>query len=274
MTESEDMPMNGPLEGRRALITGATAGIALAAAEGMLRAGATVTLNGRDPARLDRVAGDLRERLGKNADVRTAPGDVGLPGDIDAILQAAGQVDILVNGAARIVRSKSWLDYGDDEWIAHFQTNVLGGVRLCRQVLPSMLERGHGRVIFISSDTGVTPTSLSPYAVTKTAQVTIARSLALSTRNTSVTVNSILPGPTTGEAFTQMLEDDVASGTASSLEEAGRNFVAQARPDSLLGRPTTPAEVASLILYLVSDDAIGINGAAVRFEGGSIRSLF
>lgn len=266
--------MGTELQGKHSLVTGSTAGIGLAIAEALLRAGAAVTLNGRDPHKLQRAAETLREQFGSAAEVSTAPGDVGSAADVGSILRAAGQVDILINGAATNLRSRTWLEYTDEDWITHFETNLLGGVRLCRGVLPGMLERGHGRIVFISSDTGVTPIGLTPYAVTKTAQVAVARALALTTRNTQVTINSILPGPTTGEVFTQMLEDDVAAGTAEDLEQAGRNFVAQVRPDSLLGRPTTPAEVASLIMYLVSDEAIGINGAAVRFEGGSIRSLF
>ncbi|MFT4210946.1 MAG: SDR family oxidoreductase [Microbacterium sp.] len=266
--------MSHSLSHRHALVTGSTAGIGLATAEGILRRGGTVTINGRDEQRLAQAAAGLRERLGEDIDLRAVHADVGTAAGVAEVLAEVTDVDILVNGAATMIFTPDWTQITDDEWFQTFETNLLAGIRLCRALLPGMIERGHGRIVFISSDVAVDVTEpLSSYSVTKTAQLGLARGLAVATARTGVTVNTVLPGPTSGDGFSRMLEMDVAAGRATDLDDAGRKFVAAHRPNSLLGRPATPEEVASMILYLVSDESLATNGAAVRVDGGTIRSI-
>jgi len=151
---------------------------------------------------------------------------------------------------------------------------VLSGVRLARAYLPAMLKKNWGRIIFISSESAQhIPAEMIHYGMTKTAQVAVARGLAESLAGTGVTVNSVLAGPTASEGASKFLEN-MAKQQNLSTAEVERQFFASTRPTSLLKRFETPEEVAAVVAFLASTQAVAINGAAVRAEGGVVRSIF
>ncbi len=264
--------MHISLTGKTALVSGSSAGIGFAVAVGLARAGASVVLNGRNGDAVERAAARLIREVPDAASPCLVVADVGDPRGAAEICREAPKVDILVNNAATFP-SGPIAASSDEDFETAFGVNVMAGVRLSRAYAPGMVERGWGRIIFVSSDAALqTRTGMVPYSVSKTAQLAFARGLAQELAGSGVTVNSVLPGATTTEAFVAMLRDDVEAGRASDVEEAGRAYVARHAP-SLLGRPTTPEEVAHLFVYLASDLSLATNGAALRVDGGSISTL-
>ena len=262
--------MDMDLSGRRALVTGSTGGIGLAVATGLAGQGAAVVLNGRTPDRVSQAAATVREAV-PGAEVLEAPGDVGTADGVAAVLAAAGRVDVLVNNTG-VFAPVPFAEIDDDAWQQVWATNVMSGVRLSRALAPGMAERGWGRIVFVSSESALQiPPEMVHYGVTKTAQLGLSRGIAESYPGTGLTVNAVLPGPTTSEGFTAMLADE-AERQGVSVAEAGRRFVAGNRPSSLLGRPTSPEEVANLVVYLCTPAASGTTGAALRVDGGVVRS--
>jgi NAD(P)-dependent dehydrogenase (short-subunit alcohol dehydrogenase family) len=256
------------LSGRTALVTGSTAGIGFGTARALLDAGADVVVNGRTQERVDEALSKLghgRAR-GVAADVATAEGCA-------ALVEAEPDVDVLVNNAGTMTAAPVF-ETSDEDWESLFALNVMSGVRLSRHHIPRMVERGWGRVIFISSESALhIPTESVHYGMTKAAQLAIARGMAESVPASGVTVNSVLPGPTTSELMSGMLQGQVDSGEAADLDEAGRNFIADARPTSILQRPATVAEVANMIAYVASPLASATTGAALRVDGGVVRAI-
>ena len=265
--------MDLELSGKRALITGSTQGIGRAIADALLDEGVTLIVNGRDAGRVAETVDELSARgavSGIAADLATAAG-------ADAVIAEAGgdgPIDILINNVS-YYEVRPFFEIDDDEWPAMFELNVMSGVRLARALLAGMLERDWGRIVFIGSDQSSKPNPLmAHYAMTKTAQVSVARSLAELTRGTGVTVNTVQAAPTwtgTVAAFMdQMAEREAttpaAMSTAYFAEGAGRT--------SLLQRWAEPAEIASLVAFLCSPRAAAINGAAPRADGGIVHSLF
>lgn len=262
--------MDLQIQGKKALVTGSTAGIGLAIGRRLAAEGAHVVLTGRDPDKLQQAAEDLRTSTGSEisgvvADVATAEGAA-------TMLAQVPEVDILVNNLG-IYESKAFEQITDADWHRYFEINVMSGVRLARGYFPAMLASGSGRIIFISSETGLAvDPGMIHYAMTKTAQLSIARGLAGLTRGTGVTVNSVLPGPTRSEGIVDYLRS-IASNPDASAEEAEAEFFAGARSGSLLQRMIEADEIASLVAYLASPLAAATNGAAVRVEGGLVNSL-
>lgn len=254
------------LAGRTALVTGSTGGIGAAIVAGLRDAGAAVWVNGRDPARTAAAA----ERLGG----RPAPGDVGTAGGCAAVVAAVPDVDVLVNNAG-IFEPAPFLEIPDEDWTRHFEVNVMSGVRLTRAYLPGMLERGWGRVMFISSESALhIPAEMVQYGMTKTAQLAVSRGVAEAFPGRGVTVNAVLPGPTMTEGMRAMLEGRAGGPLDDdAVDAAGRAFIAAHRPTSLLGRPATPEEVANMVVYLASEQASATTGAAVRVDGGVVRAI-
>lgn len=259
------------LDSKLALVTGSTAGIGLATAQALAREGARVILNGRTTARIDAAAGRIREAVpaarieGVAADVSTAEGCA-------RIIAAHPEVDILVNNYG-LFEPKRFEDIADREWLHFFEANVLSGVRLARHYVRGMRERDWGRIVFVSSESGVQiPTEMIHYGVTKTAQIAVARGLAETLSGTSVTVNSVLPGPTASEGVERFIAQAAAASgkDATTLE---RDFFATARPSSVLQRFAAPDEVASLIAYVCSARASATTGAALRVDGGVVRAI-
>jgi NAD(P)-dependent dehydrogenase (short-subunit alcohol dehydrogenase family) len=250
------------LSGRTALVTGSTAGIGFAAAEGLLKAGATVVITGRTEERVAEAVGKLSaggDVRGVAADLATAQGAADLVGQVP-------DVDVLVNNLG-IYGAKPVFEIDDAEWQRYFDTNIMSGVRLARHYTPRMVERGWGRVIFVSSESGVfTPTEMVHYGMTKTAQIAISRGMAQEVKGTGVTVNSVLPGPTLTPGVEEFIRDRVGEGGEAE-------FVRTERPTLLLGRLIRPHEVANLITYVASDLSSATTGAALRVDGGTAPTL-
>lgn len=262
--------MDLQLTNKVALITGSTAGIGLAIARRLAAEGAEIILTGRTQARLQEAqAAILAETPG--ATVRGVAVDFGRSEQIDYLLMQVPAVDILVNNVG-IFEPKPFVEIPDEDWLRFFEVNVLSGVRLSRQYFPQMLKKNWGRILFISSESGLQiPEEMIHYGTTKTAQLAVARGLAELTKGTEVTVNSVLPGPTASEGVEEFIQKMSAEG--KSKEEAEREFFQNARPSSLLQRFATTDEVANMVAYLASPLASATNGASVRVDGGVIRSI-
>lgn len=265
--------MTAPLTGQRALVTGSTAGIGYAIAEALARAGAQVIVNGRTQARVDEALRSLRSTLGNDAKIAGAAADVGTAAGTQALIERHPDIDILVNNAG-IFAVQPFLESSDEDWQRFYDVNVLSGVRLSRHYLAGMLKRNRGRIIFISSESGIQiPVEMVHYGMTKAAQIAIGRGLAQMTAGTAVTVNSVLPGPTRSEGVGTFIAEFAAKQNVTP-EQFERDFFATARPTSLLKRFIEPAEVAKVVAFVASPDASAINGAAVRAEGGVVLSAF
>jgi NAD(P)-dependent dehydrogenase (short-subunit alcohol dehydrogenase family) len=263
--------MNIDLSGKTALVTGSTAGIGYAIAKGLAASGASVVLNGRKQATVDAAVSKLSGEV-KGAKARGIAGDVSTPAGCKALVAALPDVDILVNNAG-IFEPKEFADIPDEDWTRLFETNVMSGVRLSRTYLPGMLKRNWGRIIFISSESGLNiPTEMIHYGMTKTAQLAVARGLAKLTRGTAVTVNSVLPGPTMSEGVETFVKD-LARQNNQSEAEAAANFVKQHRPGSLLQRFASVEEIANIVVFVASKEAAVTNGAAIRAEGGIVDTI-
>ena len=258
--------MDLQLEGKRALITGSTAGIGFAIAAALAREGASVIVTGRTEERVIAAIGRIGEAEG-------FAGDLANPPAIEELTRLYPSVDILINNMG-IFFPKEFAQIADEEWSRIWEANVMSGVRLSRHYLPGMLARNEGRIIFISSESALQiPVEMIHYGVTKTAQVALARGMAELTAGTNVTVNSVLPGPTRSEGVEGFLKELALAG---NTDEAAveKNFFEKGRPSSLLKRFETPEEIANLVVYLASPLASGTNGAAVRVDGGVVRSAF
>ena len=263
--------MDLQLNGKRALVTGSTAGIGFAIAKALAAEGAAVIVNGRAADRVEAALAQLREACpgaelsGVTADLATAQGCA-------ALVAVCPDVDLLVNNLG-IFDPKPFEDIPDADWLRFFETNVMSGVRLSRAYLGAMKRRNWGRIVFISSESGLCPPAeMVHYGMTKSAQISVARGLAETCTGTGVTVNSVLPGPT----LTQGAEDffaTLAAGQGQTFDEAARDFFAHGRPTSILKRFIQPDEVASLVAYVCSPLAAATQGAALRVEGGVVRSL-
>jgi NAD(P)-dependent dehydrogenase (short-subunit alcohol dehydrogenase family) len=257
------------LKGKTALITGSTAGIGLEIARTLAVEGASVIVTGRNQAKLDAAVASIRASGGA---VKAVLADAGTAAGAETLIAAAGPVDILVNNLG-IYESKPFGEISDADWLSYFDVNVLSGVRLSRALLPEMLARNWGRIIFISSETGlmVAPDMIH-YATTKTAQLAISRGLAQLTRGTNVTVNAVMPGPTRSEGIVDFLKS-VASDPDAPPAALEAEFFEKGRPASIIQRMIEPEEIASLVAYLASPLSGATNGAALRAEGGLVGTL-
>ena len=259
------------LEGKRALVSGSTAGIGWAIAAGLAAEGAEVVVNGRTQARVDAAIRALRDRHPR-ARVRGVAADLGTAEGCARMATEVPELDVLVNNLG-IFEVKPFLDISDGEWMRFFEVNVLSGVRLSRTYLPGMLARNWGRILFISSESGLQiPVEMIHYGTTKTAQLAVARGLAESVAGTGVTVNSILAGPTRSEGVGQFLEG-MAAQQGVSASEVERDFFRNARPSSLIRRFATPEEVAAFTVFIASGPASAVTGASLRVDGGVVRAI-
>ncbi len=257
--------MDLKLEGKTVLVTGATGGIGLEIARTLSKEGALVTIPGRSKEKLDSAIADIGASGG--ARVHGVLADPATEAGAAALVATVPHVDVLVNNLG-IYEPKSFLDISDAEWRHMFEVNVMSGVRLSRAYTPGMLERNWGRVIFISSESGLmTPGEMVHYGMTKTAQLAVARGLATTTKGTGVTVNSVLPGPTRSDGIFDFLRG-LSSDPNATVDELEAGFFQNHRPSSLLQRLIHPEEIASLVAYLASPLASATNGAALRVDGG------
>lgn len=268
---SVEAEMDLGLRGRRALVTGSTAGIGFAIARGLAAEGAQIIVNGRGDESVQRALERIRKDVpdaaaeGIAADAATAEG-------AEAIRKRWPQVDILVNNLG-IFEPKPFFDIPDEDWRRFFDVNVLSGVRLARAYGKGMAERGWGRILFMSSESAINiPREMIHYGMSKTAQLAVARGLATELAATGVTVNSLLPGPTRTEGVTDFVGKLAAEGS-KTMEEMESDFFKTARPSSLLRRFAEPDEVAAMAVYLCSARASATTGAAVRVDGGVISAI-
>lgn len=263
-------PMDLQLDGKQALVTGSTAGIGYAIAKAMLQEGADVIVNGRTQETVDAAIESLREETGRTA--RGFAADMSTAEGTEAIFGAFPNVEILVNnvgtyGGVQFEQST------DEDWYRLIDLNVMSGVRLSRLYLPGMRERNWGRIIFISSESAyhIPPDSIH-YGMTKAAQIAVARGLAEATAMTGITVNSVLPGPTRTRAAEGFINAQVAQGR--SIEEVERQFFDAFRPTSLIKRFADPDEVGNFVAFVASPLASATTGAALRVDGGTVKSAY
>ncbi|HWB58285.1 MAG TPA: SDR family oxidoreductase [Chthoniobacteraceae bacterium] len=263
--------MDLQLKGKRALVSGSSAGIGFAIAKALANEGASVIVNGRSAVRTKVAAKTITDN-GALTPVYPFIGDLSKSSDIERLSAEIPEVDILVNNLG-IYEPKPFEAITDEDWLRFFEINVLSGIRLCRFYLPGMRERDWGRIVFISSESAVNiPVEMIHYGMTKTAQLAIARGLAETTAGTGITVNSVLPGPTRSEGvndFVSKMAHDKGVSTAKIEEEFFKNV----RPSSLLKRFATVDEVAAMVAYVCSPLASATNGAALRVDGGVVRSI-
>jgi len=263
--------MDLKLSGKRALITGSTAGIGYAVATTLAQEGARVIVNGRDAERVATACERIRQAV-PGAQVEGIAADLGDAAGTDFVVRTFPDVDVLVNNLG-IFEPRPFAEIDDAAWQRMFDVNVMSGVRLSRHYLPRMLARDWGRVIFVSSESGAnTPGEMVHYGMSKSAQLAVSRGMAETTAGSGVTVNAVLPGPTLTEGVGDFFAK-LAAEQGVERAEAERRFFAEARPSSLLKRFIDPAEVASLVAYLCSPRAAATNGAALRVDGGIVRSI-
>jgi hypothetical protein len=263
--------MDLQLEGKRALITGSTAGIGYAIAEALAKEGATVIVNGRTQQRVEAAASKL-EAANVKGRVELLAADLGNAAGVQQAIERFPEVEILVNNLG-IFEAKPFEEISDADWFRIFEVNILSGVRLSRHYLPRMKERNWGRIVFISSESALQiPSEMIHYGTTKTAQLSLARGLAETTVGTNVTVNSVLPGPTASEGVEQFVAQMAAR---QKMDRAGfeREFFRSVRPTSLLKRFETPEEIAALVAFVCSPLSSATNGAALRADGGVVRAI-
>jgi len=264
--------MNLNLEHRTALVTGSTAGIGFAIAKTLANEGAHVIVNGRTQERVDAALAKIR-KASPQAALEGIAADLSTGAGCDSVNRKFSKLDILVNNLG-IFEPKPFEQIPDADWLRFFEINVMSGVRLSRAYLPGMKQRNWGRIIFISSESGVQiPAEMVHYGMTKSAQIAIARGLAESCAGSAVTVNSVLAGPTASEGVTEFVAA-LAREQGVSAAEFEKEFFRSMRPTSLLKRFIQPDEVAATVAFVSSPAASAINGAAVRADGGVVKSAF
>ena len=263
--------MDLQLKDKVALVTGSTAGIGLALSSSLAGEGATVIINGRSEKRVGDAIATIRQKH-PQAKLEACAGDLSTA---DTVLRVVGrfpQVDILINNLG-VYEAKPFEAISDHDWQAIIETNFMSGVRLSRHYLPEMKAMNWGRIIFISSESAINiPVEMIHYGVTKTMQLALARGLAETTAGTGVTVNSVLAGPTRSEGVEKFV-DQIAQSRGIERSTAEKEFFATVRPSSLLKRFASTDEVASLVTFIASPLSSATNGAALRVDGGVVRSI-
>jgi NAD(P)-dependent dehydrogenase (short-subunit alcohol dehydrogenase family) len=262
--------MNLELTDKLALVSGSTKGIGFAIARQLAREGARVIVNGRSEKSVADALAQIRNEV-SGAKVEGFAGDLSAADVTAALVQKFPRVDILVNNLG-IFEPKPFEDIPDEEWRRFFEVNVLSGVRLSRAYLPGMKKGNWGRIVFISSESAIqTPVEMIHYGMTKTAQLAVSRGLAESCAGTGVTVNAVLPGPTHSAGVDEFV-NQLSGG--KPFAEFEKEFFSSVRPSSLIKRFATTEEVANLVTYVCSPLASATTGAALRVDGGVVRTCF
>jgi NAD(P)-dependent dehydrogenase (short-subunit alcohol dehydrogenase family) len=263
--------MDLQLKNKTALVTGSTAGIGFAIAQSLAAEGASVTVNGRTQGRVEEAIAKIKSAV-KGATVNGVAADLSTADGCAAMVKQLPAVEILINNLG-IFEIKPVLEIPDDDWLRFFQTNVMSGVRLTRAYLPGMLKVNWGRVLFISSESGINiPKEMIHYGMTKTAQIAVARGFAEETAGTGVTINTLLPGPTNSEGVGTFVAQ-MAKQQGVEVATIEKEFFKTARPTSLLKRFSRVEEVAATATYLASPLASSTTGAAVRVDGGVVQAI-
>ena len=263
--------MNIDLTHKTAIVTGSTAGIGFAIAQGLAQARATVVINGRTQAAVDKAVAAIRQAVA-GATVRGVAADLGTAAGCDAFVKAEPLADILVNNVG-IFGPQDFFEIPDSEWTRFFEVNIMSGVRLSRAYAPGMIGRKWGRIVFLSSESGLNiPADMIHYGFTKTGYLAISRGLAKRLAGTGVTVNAVLPGPTLSEGVEAMLKD-TADKAGQSIADAAAAFVKAHRSSSIIQRAATVEEVANMVVYVASPQASATTGAALRVDGGVVDTI-
>ena len=269
--DAKGIGMKIDLTGKHAVVTGSSAGIGFAIAHGLAASGAAVVVNGRSAKTTEAAVRRLID-LVPGAKIEGIAADLATAEGVAEFVRRVGTTDILVNNLG-IFEPKPFAAITDDDWHRFFDTNVLSGIRLSRAYLPAMVARNWGRIVFISSESGLNiPVEMIHYGTTKTAQLAISRGLAEQVAGTGVTVNAVLPGPTRSEGVGDFFAK-LAREKGVTQDEMESQFIAQNRPSSLLRRLTTVDEVANMVVYVCSEQASATTGAALRVDGGVVRSI-
>jgi NAD(P)-dependent dehydrogenase (short-subunit alcohol dehydrogenase family) len=264
--------MDLKMDGKKALVTGSTAGIGFAIARALAREGSSVVITGRTQKRVDAAIENIRKEI-RDAKISGIAADLATPDGTSKCIQAMPAVDVLINNLG-VYEPKPFEQITDNDWHAIIEANFMSGVRLSRHYLPLMKAANGGRIIFISSESATNiPAEMIHYGVTKTMQVALARGLAETTAGTAVTVNSVLAGPTRSEGVEKFIAD-MAKTKNVAPDEIEKDFFRTARPGSLLQRFATTDEVAAMVTFVASPLSSATNGAALRVEGGIVRSIF
>lgn len=262
--------MDLQLTGKLALVSGSTKGIGLAIATGLAREGATVIVNGRTEKSVQAALAKIHETV-PAAKLKSFAGDLSDAATVEKLVGQFPAVDILVNNLG-IFEPKPFEQIPDEDWRRFFEVNVLSGVRLSRAYLPAMKQKNWGRIVFISSESGVQiPAEMIHYGMTKTAQLALSRGLAETCAGTGVTVNAVLPGPTRSDGVDEFVKQLSGGRPFADFE---KEFFASVRPSSLIKRFATTEEVANLVVYVCSPLSSATNGAALRVDGGVVRACF
>lgn len=263
--------MNLQIKNKTAFISGSTAGIGFAIAKILLNEGATVVVNGRKQSRVDEAIEKLKQEF-PEAKVTGVAADFSNVEDIESLLSQLPLIDILINNVG-IYQTESFFESKDETWLQQFEINVMSGMRLSRQLLPAMMEKNWGRIIFISSEcASLSPTDSLAYNMTKAAMLSLSRGLAEMTKGSQVTVNTIIPGSTLSEGAQQFLKD-VAARENKTPEQVEAEFFNKVRTSSLLQRFASVEEVANTVAFYVSPLAAATNGAAIKVDGGSMGGI-
>lgn len=262
--------MNLELDGKLALVTASSGGIGLEIARSLAEEGARVIVNGRSESSVRSAIETLRRDL-PDAKLEALAADNGTAAGAEQTIARYPDLDILVNNLG-IYEAVGFFDETDEAWQRLFEVNIMSGVRLARHYLQRMLAKDAGRIVFISSESGINPApEMAHYSATKTMQLGISRSLAELTKDSRVTVNAVLPGSTRTEGVGKFI-GDLFPGIDPA--EAEKRFVRENRPSSLIGRLIDPREIADTVAFVCSARASAINGAAVRVDGGIVRNIF
>jgi NAD(P)-dependent dehydrogenase (short-subunit alcohol dehydrogenase family) len=262
--------MNLQLSGKLALVSGSSKGIGLAIATGLAREGARVIVNGRSKTSVEDAVAKIRQAV-PAAKLESFTGDLADAAVVGNLVKQFPAVDILVNNLG-IFEPKPFDQIPDSDWQRFFDVNVLSGVRLSRAYLPGMKHENWGRIVFISSESGVQiPAEMIHYGMTKTAQLAVSRGLAETCAGTGVTVNAVLPGPTHSDGVDEFVKQLSGGKPFADFE---KEFFSSVRPSSLLKRFASTEEVANLVVYVCSPLSSATNGAALRVDGGTVRSCF
>lgn len=263
--------MDLQLTSKTAFVSGSTQGIGLAIAKQLLEEGVAVIINGRTKEKVDNAVQKLKEQL-PYAQISGLAADFTNKEEIEQLLEKLPAIDILVNNVG-VFDLKPFAEISDADWEYFFDLNVMSGVRLSRKLLPKMLERNWGRVIFISSESGVNiPENMIHYGMTKTAMLSVSNGLSKLTKGTGVTVNTILGGPTYSDGVAGAVEH-IAAAQNISVNDMKNGIMQATNPHSLIGRFIDPSEIANLAVYLASPLSIATNGAALRADGGVLNTI-
>lgn len=263
--------MDLQLKGKTAIVTGATAGIGLAIARTLAKEGVSVTITGRSRDKLD-AAVDQIATAAPDSRVAAVVADLSVARGAAELIDAQADTDILVNNLG-YYEAKPFAEISDEDWVRMLDVNVMSGVRLSRHYFPRMLQKNWGRVIFVSSEVGAfTPPDMVHYGVSKSAQLAVSRGMAELTKGTGVTVNSVLPAATRSEGIVEYLRQ-TAPRPGMTDAEIEANFFHTYRPSSLIARMIEADEIAAMVALLASPLGAASNGAAVRVEGGTFRSI-